>query len=132
MSLTKSLKKIPTPKILPLFFPEPVPLGGGEPQPNSPAAALQPRPSPAVARGGAAAAAAATAADSAPRHPRQFLPFGSALAVARSLGLASRAEWKAWCKKRTHPPNVPAEPSVFYKGAGWQAWGHWLGTGNTK
>ena len=67
-----------------------------------------------------------------PHHPTMstFLPFGEALAVARSLGLATRKEWKAWCKAGMRPPEVPADPSKTYKGGGWQGWGHWLGTGN--
>ena len=60
----------------------------------------------------------------------RFLPYGEALAVAQSLGLANSREWKAWCKEGTRPPNVPADPSDTYKHDGWQGWGHWLGTGN--
>ena len=37
-----------------------------------------------------------------------FLPFGEALFVARSLGLANRKEWLVWCKDGTRPPNVPS------------------------
>ena len=58
----------------------------------------------------------------------QFLPFGEALAVAQTLGLASRSEWKEWCKEGTRPPNVPALPSQVYKDGGWQGWVHWLGS----
>ena len=60
----------------------------------------------------------------------QFLPFDEALAVARSLNLASVTEWKVWCKEGMRPPNVPSLPSQVYKDGGWQGWGHWLGTGN--
>ena len=60
----------------------------------------------------------------------KFLPFGEAVAVARSLGLASRAAWKEWCKEGMRPPNVPSNPNATYKDGGWQGWGHWLGTGN--
>ena len=28
------------------------------------------------------------------------------------------------------PPNVPSNPHHTYKDAGWQGYGHWLGTGN--
>ena len=61
-----------------------------------------------------------------------FAPFGEALAVARSLNLASSAEWCQWCKEGTRPPNVPASPDRFYKDAGWRGWGHWLGTGHQQ
>ena len=59
-----------------------------------------------------------------------FLPFGEALAVARSLGLASSFEWRGWCKESMRPPNVPSMPDRVYRDGGWQGWGHWLGTGN--
>ena len=61
-----------------------------------------------------------------------FLPFAEALAFTHSLGLASKAEWKEWCKEGMRPPNVPSNPNRAYKDGGWQGWGHWLGTGNTK
>ena len=52
---------------------------------------------------------------------------------ARSLGLKSRKEWRAWAKgelegKPTRPENVPAHPDGIYKIKGWQGWKHWLGT----
>ena len=62
----------------------------------------------------------------------QFLPFGEAVALAQSLGFASRPEWKAWCKKGLRPASVPSNPNQTYKGGGWQGWGHWLGTGTIK
>ena len=40
---------------------------------------------------------AGVAAEGAAKEPPRFLPIGEALAVARSLGLANRFEWKAWC-----------------------------------
>ena len=59
----------------------------------------------------------------------KFAPFGQALTYAQSLGLASRVEWRVWCNEGRRPPNVPALPSQVYEDAGWQGWGHWLGTG---
>ena len=64
------------------------------------------------------------------QHTKVFLPFGEALAVARSLGLPGRTEWKVWSKEGLRPPNVPSDPGKVYKDRGWQGWGHWLGTGN--
>ena len=61
---------------------------------------------------------------------KQFLPFDEALAVARSLNLASVFEWREWCKEGMCPPNVPSTPARTYKDGGWQGWVHWLGTGN--
>ena len=66
------------------------------------------------------------------QHTKEFLPFGEALAVARSLGLANQFEWQQWCKEGMRPPNVPSNPNATYKDGGWQGWGHWLGTGNVK
>ena len=51
---------------------------------------------------------------------------------SHSFGLASRKEWEAWSKEGMRPPNVSSDPRKFYKHDGWQGWGHWLGTGNTK
>ena len=62
----------------------------------------------------------------------KFVPFGEALAFAQSLGLANTREWEAWCKEGRRPPNVPSHPHKTYKDAGWQGWGHWLGTGNQR
>ena len=63
-----------------------------------------------------------------------FLPFGKALAVARSLGLAgassgewhAQTEWRAWRQNETRPPNIPSNPERVYKNDGWKGWGHWL------
>ena len=30
------------------------------------------------------------------------------------------------------PPNMPSAPDQTYRDAGWQGWGHWLGTGNQQ
>ena len=65
-------------------------------------------------------------------HTMEFLPFAEALAVARSLNLASSMEWKVWSKEGLRPRNVPCRPDNVYKDHGWQGWGHWLGTGNQK
>ena len=65
----------------------------------------------------------------------RFLPFKEALAVARSLGrakMSGHVEWQAWCRNGMRPPNMPSAPNRTYKDAGWQGWGHWLGTGNQK
>ena len=63
---------------------------------------------------------------------QRFLPHGEAQVFARSLGLASSTEWRAWCKAGNRPSDVPAGPDRAYKGAGWQGWGPWLGTGNAQ
>ena len=63
---------------------------------------------------------------------KRYLPFGTALAFARALGLANTFEWQQWCKEGMCPPNVPRRPDRIYKDSEWQGWGHWLGTGNAK
>ena len=65
-------------------------------------------------------------------NKKAFLPFGEALAVARSTGLSSQREWYVWSKGGLRPPNVPSAPSKTYMGVGWQGWGHWLGSGNGR
>ena len=62
----------------------------------------------------------------------KFLPFDKALAVARSLGLANRFEWRQWCKEGMCPPNVPSNPDATFKDGGWQGWVHWLGSSGIK
>ena len=45
----------------------------------------------------------------------KFLPVDEALAVAQSLNLANRFEWRAWCKEGMRPPNVPSNPQRTHK-----------------
>ena len=66
------------------------------------------------------------------RKKTEFLPFDKALHFVRSLGLVSSTEWRIWYKSDTRPSNVPVNPNTVYKDDGWQGYGHWLGTGNTK
>ena len=52
----------------------------------------------------------------------KFAPFNQALTHARSLNLATRTEWKAWCKEGMRPPNVPSNSQRTHKESddGWQ------------
>ena len=59
-----------------------------------------------------------------------FLPFKKALVHARSLKLKSLNEWRDWAKTGVRTKNIPSNPNIIYKHAGWQGYGHWLGTGN--
>jgi hypothetical protein len=68
---------------------------------------------------------------------RTYRPFRQARAYARSLGLASRAEWLALCRarvggRRVLPPDIPATPHRVYAGRGWIGYGDWLGTGRVR
>ena len=65
-------------------------------------------------------------------HTKEFLPFKKALLHARSLKLKSLKEWEAWCKSGVRTANMPSYPDNVYKHEGWQGYGHWLGTGNTR
>ena len=56
----------------------------------------------------------------------RFLPFADAMRVARSLRLASRKEWHAWCRSGARPANVPAAPDKVYVHDGWIGWEHFL------
>ena len=58
-----------------------------------------------------------------------LLPFKKALLYARSLKLKTLKEWEAWRMTGKRPENIPSTPQAVYKHDGWQAWGHWLGTG---
>lgn len=57
-----------------------------------------------------------------------FRPFEEARAFARSLGLQSQAEWRAWAKSSARPADIPAFPQTACQGQGWAGWGDWLGT----
>ena len=55
-----------------------------------------------------------TGNQSSTKRGTQFLSFNEALAVARSLNLASRMEWQQWSKEGMRPPNVPSRPDKTY------------------
>lgn len=66
---------------------------------------------------------------------KKYRPFIKARAFARNLKLKSRTEWESFCQgKLKHkgllPIDIPANPNLVYKNAGWGGNGDWLGTGN--
>jgi hypothetical protein len=73
------------------------------------------------------AAQALAASSSAGRKPRRVLaelPFAQARAMARALGMASRAEWDAYdCPGAYH---LPKDPHVVWA-SHWLGWGDFLG-----
>ena len=71
---------------------------------------------------GATARASGSGADS------LFLPFGEALAFARSLQLKDQQEWEVWRRCGQRPGAMPAHPDRAYKDDGWRGYDHWLGT----
>lgn len=65
---------------------------------------------------------------------REFRPFEDARRFARSLGLRSIKEWRAYSHgnlpdKGVRPEDIPSNPNATYKHSGWANWGDWLGTG---
>lgn len=61
-------------------------------------------------------------------------PFEKARDFARSLGISSQTEWRAYTAGRLSdkppkPIEVPAMPERIYQGQGWSGYGDWLGTG---
>jgi hypothetical protein len=59
----------------------------------------------------------------------QYRSFKQARAFARSLGLKSIAEWRAYCKSGRKPVDISASPDKTYGNVGWAGMGDWLGTG---
>jgi len=62
-----------------------------------------------------------------------YAPFAEARRFAQGLGLASIAEWTAWCRGERpelpeRPPDVPSNPDTVYMGQGWKGYGDFLGT----
>lgn len=55
--------------------------------------------------------------------------FDKARAFVRALGLNNLEEWKAWCKSKSRPDDIPTNPNKIYKTEGWVSMGDWLGTG---
>ncbi len=53
-------------------------------------------------------------------------PFLEARKFARSLGLKSEDEWRAWAKTN-RPGDIPYSPESRYKGEGWIGWPDFLG-----
>ena len=53
--------------------------------------------------------------------------FTEARDYARSLGLKSQKEWKAWRKSGERPFDIPSSPDIVYKDKGWKNLGDSLG-----
>ena len=60
-----------------------------------------------------------------------FKSFDDARSLARGLKLPSVEAWWAWSKDH-RPSDIPYNPYVTYKEAGWTNWGDFLGTGNKR
>ena len=55
------------------------------------------------------------------------MAFEEARDYVRTLGLNSDKEWWEWCKSGERPPDIPSDPYITYKTAGWLSWGDFLG-----
>ena len=60
-----------------------------------------------------------------------FKSFDDARTFARGLKLSGERAWRAW-RKDHRPSDIPSDPRVAYKEAGWTNWGDFLGTGNKQ
>ncbi|XRB15873.1 hypothetical protein RI054_11g57150 [Pseudoscourfieldia marina] len=56
-----------------------------------------------------------------------FRSFEDARVHARTLGLKSQKEWRAWRKSGARPHNIPSNPDKTYASSGWTSWGDFLG-----
>lgn len=67
-----------------------------------------------------------------------YCSFKKARRFAKSLGLQTREEWKAWVNGEFQafelpkkPKDIPKYPAYVYEESGWRGWGDWLGTGRS-
>ena len=58
-----------------------------------------------------------------------FRPYGDARRFASALGLRTSREWHAYSRSGARPSDVPSNPQVVYRDAGWSGMFRWLGTG---
>ncbi|MBX9688745.1 MAG: DEAD/DEAH box helicase family protein [Candidatus Obscuribacterales bacterium] len=63
------------------------------------------------------------------RYTQVLRSFNDARAFVHTLNLKTGKEWRAYCKSREKPGDIPANPEKSYKNDGWISWGDWLGTG---
>jgi hypothetical protein len=66
-----------------------------------------------------------------PRPANGWRTFKEARTFVRKLGLASQAEWFAYCKSDKKPDDIPTSPPIVYS-ADWINWFDWLGGGLRK
>jgi hypothetical protein len=59
-----------------------------------------------------------------------YRDFNAACEWARSQGLQSQAEWKAFAASGRLPEDIPARPGHVYRHRGWISIGDWLGKGD--
>ena len=57
----------------------------------------------------------------------KFRSFEDARGYARTLGLKSYKEWRAWSASSARPRDIPSAPDRKYKSAGWVSYRDFLG-----
>jgi hypothetical protein len=57
--------------------------------------------------------------------------FQEAREFVRGLNLKSQAEWVRYCKSGKKPHDIPTNPNVVYRQAGWRCYRDWLGSEKT-
>lgn len=70
-------------------------------------------------------------------YNRVFLPYEEARAYVVRLGLMSWKEWRRYSAGKIsslppRPANIPSNPAVVYRDAGWCGIAHWLGAGDSS
>ncbi len=56
-----------------------------------------------------------------------YRQFNEAKSFVRGIGLKGKDEWTDWSKSNARPDDIPANPPLVYRNAGWAGWGDWLG-----
>lgn len=59
---------------------------------------------------------------------RKCRPFGLARLFVHSLNLKSTPDWYKYCASGKKPSDIPSNPNITYKNAGWVGYGDWLGS----
>ena len=57
-----------------------------------------------------------------------YRKFEGSREFVRRLGLKNQREWNKYRKSGRMPLDIPTNPNVIYKEAGWKGYGDWLGT----
>ena len=65
-------------------------------------------------------------------YNKKFRPFKKARAFVRSLNIKKESEWRAYCKNKEFPKDIPKNPRLIYKNHGWVSSGDWFGTGSVS
>ena len=47
--------------------------------------------------------------------------------MRQNLGFKSNKEWKAYCKAKKKPDNIPYSVQTKYKNSGWKGWKDFFG-----